>query len=157
MKNLEETKQCTICLENKFFTEFYADGHRRDGVRAWCKDCTKKKDKEYRQAHPEVSREKMRRWRKNNPQKTKISNLKNGLKRTANISIKQYENLLQEQNYKCAICGKKDRHNKRLSVDHCHQTQKVRGLLCTDCNLILGNCHDNIDILDDAKKYLIYM
>ncbi len=58
--------------------------------------------------------------------------------------------LLEKQKHKCAICGD----DKKLCIDHDHGTGKVRGLLCTDCNLSLGRFKDNIDILSKAITYL---
>lgn len=51
----------------------------------------------------------------------------------------------------CAICGDK----KKLSVDHCHETKKIRSLLCIKCNTMLGNCKESVDILKKAIKYLL--
>lgn len=50
----------------------------------------------------------------------------------------------------CGICDK-DGH---LMLDHCHTTGKIRGLLCNNCNLGLGNFKDSLDLLDRAKRYL---
>ena len=56
-----------------------------------------------------------------------------------------------EFNYNhCAICGNLD----RLHIDHCHKTGNVRGLLCSNCNIGIGNMQDNIDILKVAIEYL---
>ena len=56
-----------------------------------------------------------------------------------------------KQNNKCAIC---DNTFEILAVDHCHTTNKVRGLLCTNCNNGLGRFKDNIQFLKNAIKYL---
>ena len=61
-------------------------------------------------------------------------------KRTANlkfrygISVGEYDGLFQLQNGKCAVCGKEG----KLLVDHDHTTGRVRGLLCHECNIVLG-------------------
>jgi len=63
--------------------------------------------------------------------------------------------MLEEQEHKCAICLTSDVDlEKLLAVDHCHTTGKVRGLLCSNCNLALGNFKDNITNLEQAIKYL---
>jgi hypothetical protein len=63
------------------------------------------------------------------------------------ITLRQYNVLLKTQKGKCAICRKPEKtlykrgdivKTKPLSVDHCHRTQKVRGLLCFQCNVYLG-------------------
>jgi hypothetical protein len=61
--------------------------------------------------------------------------------------------MLKVQNNSCLICGKKET-KRRLSVDHNHKTGKVRGLLCSHCNHILGLSYDNIKILQSAINYL---
>ncbi len=76
------------------------------------------------------------------------------------MSIQEYENLFEKQGGHCAICREAEvlvRKNgvvKRLAVDHCHATGRVRGLLCLSCNHILGNAKDNIRVLEDAIEYL---
>jgi hypothetical protein len=71
-------------------------------------------------------------------------------------------NLVNKQDCKCAICGKElnkninssgDKSND-LCVDHCHNTNKVRGLLCRDCNFGLGLFKDDVNNLINAIKYL---
>ena len=60
------------------------------------------------------------------------------------------------QGGKCAFC--KGIPNKRLSIDHCHKTGKVRGLLCNRCNMVLGQlekmAEGNGNLLEDIAKYL---
>jgi len=65
----------------------------------------------------------------------------------------QYSQMLEQQGGGCAICGVTP-NGKRLAVDHCHTTGKVRGLLCSPCNTGLGVFKDNTDLLHNAVKYL---
>jgi DNA-directed RNA polymerase subunit M/transcription elongation factor TFIIS len=44
--------------------------------------------------------------------------------------------------------------NKKLAVDHCHNTGKIRGLLCVKCNKVLGLMKDNINLFNNAINYL---
>ena len=75
-------------------------------------------------------------------------------KKKYNLSRKDYDTMVKNQNGVCAIChGLCTRHD-RLSVDHCHTTNKVRGLLCDRCNRGLGNFKDNITFLNRAIEYL---
>lgn len=68
---------------------------------------------------------------------------------------KNYNLLLQEQNYGCAICGKSEKENKQLlSIDHNHITHRVRGLLCRNCNTGLGAFKDDCLKLEKAIEYL---
>jgi hypothetical protein len=83
------------------------------------------------------------------------------LKYKFNITMKQYEDMLKEQQGKCKICNKEETMKKRnydckkmLSIDHCHITGKIRGLLCHRCNVALGSFKDSIEILESAIHYL---
>jgi hypothetical protein len=78
------------------------------------------------------------------------------LVRDYGISIEDYEEMLAEQNGVCLICGSKPgtKRSKRLHVDHCHTTGRVRGLLCQKCNHMLGLAGDNPEVLRIAASYL---
>lgn len=85
----------------------------------------------------------------------------NRLKRLYGMTIQDYYSLLEMQNNVCAICFKQETilDNKqgiirRLAVDHCHETGKIRGLLCYRCNIGLGKFRHSIQILENATKYL---
>jgi hypothetical protein len=71
------------------------------------------------------------------------------------ISLEEYNQRFIVQNGKCAICSKSQMEFKRrFHVDHDHETGKVRGLLCENCNHMLGHVFDNITILESAIIYL---
>lgn len=79
------------------------------------------------------------------------------------ITIEEYGALLELQNSKCAICNKeetcidgrsKDKKPRRLSIDHCHTTGKVRGLLCHACNTAIGKFKDDVELLHKAIRYI---
>ena len=74
------------------------------------------------------------------------------LKSLYNISEEEIVSLKIKQDNKCAIC-KSDLITEFL-VDHCHDTLKVRGLLCRSCNLALGMFKDDVNILNNAIQYL---
>jgi hypothetical protein len=88
--------------------------------------------------------------------KTKDYELNFQMKRNYGISLDEYYKLVKKQNGVCAICKQKQRAGRktRLSVDHCHTTGKVRGLLCDTCNRSIGLLKDNIDVLQNAIQYL---
>lgn len=62
--------------------------------------------------------------------------------------------MLVEQNYKCAICNEDFKKNEKICIDHNHETDKVRGLLCGKCNTGLGLFNDDKEILINAAIYL---
>jgi hypothetical protein len=79
------------------------------------------------------------------------------------ITLDQYHQMLEDQEYACKICNKEEKTNKaRLSIDHNHDCcpggkscgSCVRGLLCTNCNMSLGNAQDSIEILQKMIDYL---
>ena len=75
------------------------------------------------------------------------------------ITHEEYYEMLAQQNNGCKICGSTDNNNERcesnrLFIDHCHKTNKVRGLLCSKCNHGLGQFNDDIDRLQKAIEYL---
>lgn len=75
------------------------------------------------------------------------------LKNRYGIMEFDYEVLATKQGNKCAICGITPT-NKRLDLDHCHETKQIRGLLCNNCNRGLGHFKDDMELLRKARKYL---
>lgn len=81
------------------------------------------------------------------------------LKRLYGIDQSEYERMFEEQRGLCKICGNSETSRykgviKRLAVDHCHSSGRVRGLLCSHCNRGLGLFKDTPDFLFKAIKYL---
>lgn len=78
------------------------------------------------------------------------------LRKQYGISADDYWSMLAKQNGCCLICYHKPSTGaRRLAVDHCHTTGKVRGLLCSRCNTALGLFRDNPMMLEAAKRYLL--
>lgn len=75
-------------------------------------------------------------------------------RRRYGITIDQYNELADKQNGVCAICQETCKSGRRLAVDHCHATGKIRGLLCMDCNRSIGGLKDSIELLEKAVSYL---
>jgi len=136
-----ETKTCIICKEVKPLTEFYlrkTPGGRTKTYRGECKQCQVKRSQQ---------------WRRNNPEKQKISQRKCRIKSQFGISLEEYDSLLSKQNGKCAICGGHT-DGDALAVDHNHKTNEVRGLLCHRCNTAIGLFKDDVSLLQKAIEYL---
>ena len=78
------------------------------------------------------------------------------LKTNYGITLDDYNNLLEKQNYRCAICNKhnSDNNKKNLFVDHCHKTGIIRGLLCSNCNSGLALLGDNFESVEKTLEYL---
>lgn len=111
----------------------------------------------WRLNNPEKFEEYRQKWIKNNPKVNKEAHRKWALKTKYKITSEEYESLAFEQHYSCPICNKiaagEDRHT-RLVVDHCHDSSKVRGLLCWNCNIGLGHFKDNPELVERAAVYL---
>lgn len=70
-----------------------------------------------------------------------------------------YDKMNKEQHGVCKICGQPETSRrsgklKRLSIDHCHKTGRVRALLCQGCNSTIGHAKENATVLERAAKYL---
>jgi Autographiviridae endonuclease VII len=122
------TKMCKTCRETKPLSLFYASRSNRDGRESSCKQCKNQHRREYDHRLKESNRELyfQRKWRKY-------------LYDTFHITPSQYMAMYDQQNGVCAICGKPETGAnqygvKRLSIDHDHQTGKIRSLLCDRCN-----------------------
>tara|TARA_Y100000389_G_C17126597_1_gene348116 strand:- start:163 stop:534 length:372 start_codon:yes stop_codon:yes gene_type:complete len=80
----------------------------------------------------------------------------NELKRKYNITRDEYIGMFEQQNYACGICNMAIKpFTKFTHVDHCHSTDKVRGILCMNCNNGLGKFKDNKERMMQAVLYLI--
>lgn len=94
-------------------------------------------------------------WRKKHPKAHKLSDRKQSLRRLYGITIKEYNELCKQQSYRCAICNiHADNLSQNLAVDHCHKTNEIRGILCTNCNTGIGKLGDNVEGLEKALSYL---
>lgn len=116
------------------------------------KEEIKEQVKRYYHANKESNRSKKNEWHKlyykSNKGMTKYY-------KKYGITVEEYNRIFKEQNACCAGCKKhQSEFNKKLSVDHCHITGKIRGLLCVNCNFVLGNAHDNINTLLSLIDYL---
>ena len=134
-------KICPKCKQEKPLNKFHKDKSTTTGLRSWCKKCTNESSKNYIRG---MSKE-----------KRQLFHQRKNLKRSYNITPEEYTQRLEEQNSCCSICGERNNNlSMNLAVDHDHQTGQIRGLLCANCNVILGMAKDNIDILASTISYL---
>jgi hypothetical protein len=96
------------------------------------------------------------RWANVDKQTQKSINQRNKRLYTYGLSPGRYEEILIEQGHRCAICQRIEPGGvgNVFHVDHCHKTQIVRGLLCSSCNIGLGNLGDNVETMLRAIEYL---
>ena len=136
---------CSRCKQQRTPVDFWPHTGNTRGHQYWCKTCLIQARRE-RARQPESPH--LRR-------KYKL--------RQYGLSIEQYDALYTAQGGLCAVCGVyKDpwqptggaNRAKFLVVDHDHSTGRIRGLLCTQCNVAIGQTHDNPSILRAAAAYL---
>jgi hypothetical protein len=142
----------TNCKTHGYLTkeQTYSSGKTRHGKKRFrCKKCRYEDALTYRKLNRANHLKQSRNYEKNNT-KRRSSRFKERLNKYG-ITIEQYEEILKKQSGLCAICNRK----KRLCIDHCHKTGKVRGLLCFNCNALLGQANDSIEIIDSSKAYLL--
>jgi hypothetical protein len=131
----QQTKVCTKCGVDKALTEYSKHKQQRNGLHPRCKACRKE---EYRLARQKEGHQARARA--------------HHLRRKYGINASEYDVLLAAQNGCCAICNSTS--HTPLHVDHCHRTEKVRGLLCMNCNHAIGKFKDNPALLRSAADYL---
>ncbi len=146
-------KTCTKCKNNKKLTDFFKDKSKKDSLRPSCKQCSNEVNKR----RPDRL-EKMKLWRVKNKEAVKHNDLKTAF----GIGLVEYNKMLLEQQDKCAICKNPEtafikslNKTKSFSVDHCHKTGRIRGLLCGKCNTALGLFKEDVSIMKLAINYLI--
>lgn len=146
MCNLKKTKICSACNKRKSIDEFYKESGYKHGVKSQCKKCLY----QFRVR----DREKIR--KQHNKYYKTIERSKRDLA-LYGITKQQYDKLLQKQKGYCGICGVHyTKLTRRLGVDHNHQTDKIRGLLCRTCNLAIGHLDGDsgITLFYASIKYL---
>lgn len=107
----------------------------------------KEKLDEYNKAFKEKNAEHLKEYQKNY-YSSKQKYLRYGINR------EQYDSLLNKQNNKCSICGISFNNENEIRIDHDHNKNIVRGLLCHHCNCGLGLFKDDINVLTNAINYL---
>ncbi len=131
-------KKCNCCHRKQPLTEFYVE--RKTGrIRSTCKSCFLKKY---------ITPKKFN--KKQYDRQRRIESY--------GITVAEYEDMFESQNGRCKICSCKETtrgYEGLLSIDHCHKTGNVRGLLCVKCNAALGMVNDDLRTLQNCLKYLV--
>lgn len=121
----DKGRVCTKCHAYKTWNQFGSNSRGLNGHTSRCRRCLNKVESRRDRA----------------PRR---------LLRVYGLTQVEYGVMELEQDGKCKICKSKE----KLFVDHCHETEKVRGLVCNTCNLMLGLAKDNPEILIKAAEYL---
>jgi hypothetical protein len=144
-------KTCTKCKKDKPITDFSPNQRAKDKHSYRCKKCCSRYSCEkWREKHPTPFKS-IYNSKFNSPEYIREKNLKAWY----GITILEYNEMHDKQLGCCAICGRHQNTLKKpLFVDHCHTTDKIRGLLCQFCNTMLGHAKDNKETLQKAIDYL---
>lgn len=131
-------KFCSKCgmFKPSDLTHFRRASAKKGGLYSYCRDCHNKTNRAYFAANrgAQVGRKLMERY---------------------GITLDEYERMLEEQGGHCAICEKTEgARGRRLHVDHCHTTGRVRGLLCSTCNRGIGMLRDDVELMRRALAYM---
>ena len=120
--------------------------------------------KQWTSSSPEKRKEYYTRY--HSKERTALVEMEQRLRMKFGIGVDDYNAMLENQGYGCAICKTpfggvhmrspdKEKHKEhRLVVDHCHETGRIRGLLCRKCNTAIGLFSDDADLLGNAIDYL---
>lgn len=169
-------KLCKRCLIEKTYSDFHKNKQTKDGYAVYCKPCKSALDKEWTYANPERvdkrnkrakdwratnplrSKQLIKEWKEKNPDRKWLLDKKNHLWTHYRLTIEDYQEMFDKQNGKCYICYE----TKKLVVDHDHKCcngklscgKCVRGLICHNCNTLVGFLERNDNLIDYAYQYI---
>lgn len=174
-------KICSTCQQEKPLSEFHKARGYRDGHTGQCKPCRSIAIKKWRKENPDKvrainkryyatdkgkalwKRERIKhaerrkatleRWKTQHPEALARYSIEKTVKRRG-MTVEEYQKFVADHNHRCDICGTAKVGKIRLAVDHCHSSEKNRGLLCVNCNSLLGMAKDSVEILRKAIDYL---
>lgn len=150
-------KRCSKCdIEYPATTKFFHKGKNgKYGLRGDCKKCNTIRVGDYNKTTGKI-------YHKNSEKKHRDSKTgrKCYIKWRFGATDEQADQIIEQQdNGVCDVCNKPETLIRkegiiRLSVDHNHKTNKIRGVLCSKCNQVLGQVNDSIEILLNLAIYL---
>jgi hypothetical protein len=144
------SKTCSACKQVKPTTDYYKRAASSDGLQRHCKVCSNTRVAKKRANNREYMRSYMR------SPAGKTAARKHLLKKKYKLSLEEFDNLLAAQDFVCACCKRSEPGgaSNQWNVDHCHESGKVRGLLCNACNIGIGCLGDDLQGARNALQYL---
>ena len=144
-------KKCKMCKESKSLDFFAKLKHAID---SYCTPCRTIHMRKWRKKNKERYMFQYKEWYKKAKKRKgfKKRQRNNQLKNAFGITLDEYNTMLETQNGACDICKKPS--SRALAVDHCHETDKIRGLLCSNCNIAIGMLQENIERFHSAIDYI---
>lgn len=174
-------KRCCRCKKQKPVTDFGNDRHSRDGLALTCRACCSiqkrashkklSQNAEWLVHRKSIVRKSVEKWRLNHPEANKSAAMDwylseggrrwylNRNMRRYGSTAEQYLALLEKQDGVCAICHQEETtktkhgYTRPLHIDHDHQSGKIRGLLCMQCNSAIGMLKESRQLFDAAANY----
>jgi len=151
---------CKDCVKKR--AKEYRDRQDPDALKQYQRDYRSKnreairaRQLEYNRRYREKNRQRLNEYSRQYRKKNRDKQWEADLKCNYGITAVEYYELLDRQSGGCAICGVQENKNgSRLAVDHCHETGRVRGILCHDHNTALGKFRDDVRLLKRAISYL---
>jgi len=114
-------------------------------------------EKRYREAHREQLRAKHKAYYERHREEILAKDRERGrrthLQRTYGITREKWNEIFEKQGKKCAIC-RTSKFNREPHTDHCHGAGHIRGILCAECNLLIGQARNSPRVLRAAAKYI---
>jgi hypothetical protein len=159
-------KRCRVCKERRPLDQFGPDGRTFDGLSSRCRECRnvymRENARNRTESDPAFREKRAAYWQTHREGQTdqwaRKRNRAYKLKAYYGMTVEQYDELLATQDGRCAICrqtqDEADTRKRNLSVDHCHDSGAIRGLLCESCNIGLGKFRDDPELLEAALNYL---
>lgn len=132
---LSFSKQCTVCREIKDLGLFNKHKGHIDGLQSKCRECNRLACSDYYHSDKVKARRKRR-------------------EQLYGTTPDDIEALAASQGGVCALCNGSLEGNRQFNIDHCHITDRVRGILCGSCNKGLGFFKDNVAVLRKAALYV---
>ncbi|MER6995932.1 endonuclease VII domain-containing protein [Streptomyces sp. NPDC000410] len=180
--NEGDAKRCAGCKRALPLASFEADRNRRDGLQVRCRECVAEYGAAYYRRRREAMGKTMRGnvdvpegyklcrtcgqvkphsdWHRNATASDglatrckvckAVQDREGHLKRQYGISEAERDEMISSQMGICSICLAVP----AVHVDHCHETGRVRGVLCFNCNSAIGKLGDDPDTLRRAAAYL---
>lgn len=155
--DLENSKLCTVCKKRLPFEAFHKNSRSKSGLQGRCRNCYRDWYNKRYEENPEFRSKRQKHFEKWYEEKFpdyRETHEKGRLLSKYGITWEEFDAISKSQGGLCLICRQPPQGKTRLSVDHCHETGKVRGLLCDLCNCGLGMFRDNPELLRTAATYL---
>jgi len=153
---MSEKLYCKFCRKKKDPSEFSKDSRSKTGHKSKCRVCHNTYVREvWYTRNRERQQQSSKRWREQNGDRIEEVRLQRLVESAPYLdSVEQAKALYARK--VCEVCGREPRKkaNDRLVIDHCHETNKVRGVLCSNCNYGIGYLGDKSDRLLKAYLYL---